>query len=82
MIENWIELFIGAVVLISPWIFGFANISLARWVNMICGLVLVLIGIWAIYGKGIAGDMAEDEAPQNGNRKQRSKSREKSNASQ
>ncbi|MDR3582710.1 MAG: SPW repeat protein [Candidatus Pacebacteria bacterium] len=74
MIENWIELFIGALVLVSPWILGFADVSLARWLNMICGAVLVLVNVWMIYGKDPGtvverGAAAPEKAPQ---RKQKS----------
>jgi hypothetical protein len=60
MIENWIELIIGALVLISPWIFGFADISLARWLNVLCGTVLVVVNAWMIYGNNPA---TIEEAP-------------------
>jgi hypothetical protein len=50
VIENWIELIVGALVLVSPWIFGFADISLARWLNVLCGTVLVVVNAWMIYG--------------------------------
>jgi hypothetical protein len=59
MIEYWIELGIGVLVLISPWILGFADISLAQWLNVICGAVLVVMNVWMIYGR----DPAVEEAP-------------------
>lgn len=51
VIENWTELVIGALVLISPWILGFAEFTLARWANVLCGTALVVINVWEIYGK-------------------------------
>lgn len=51
MIENWFELVIGVLVLISPWIFGFANIPLAEWVDVLYGTAIILINVWMIYGK-------------------------------
>ena len=60
MIENWIELIIGALVLVSPWIFGFADISLARWLNVLCGTILVLVNAWMLYGNDPA---TVEEAP-------------------
>ena len=53
------ELFVGAFIIASPWFFGFSDIALARWGNVICGLILVLINIWAIYGVAPALDPAE-----------------------
>jgi len=47
---NWVELVVGALVLVSPWLLGFSDITLARWGNVVCGLIIVLVNIWAIYG--------------------------------
>lgn len=52
MTENWTEFGVGVFVLIAPWVFGFAGIPLARWTDVLAGLVLVLVNLWAIYGKG------------------------------
>ncbi len=54
MTENWTEFGVGAFILIAPWIFGFADIPLARWTDVLAGLVLVLMNLWAIYGKDAA----------------------------
>jgi hypothetical protein len=48
--EHWTELVVGAFVLISPWLLGFSDIALAKWGNVLCGLVLVIVNVWAIYG--------------------------------
>jgi hypothetical protein len=56
VIENWFELVIGVLVLISPWVFGFANIPLAEWVDVLCGTALILINVWVIYGKDPAAE--------------------------
>jgi hypothetical protein len=56
VIENWIEFVIGALVLISPWVFGFANVPLAQWLNVLCGTALMLINVWVIYGKDSAAE--------------------------
>jgi hypothetical protein len=63
MIENWIELIIGVLVLVSPWILGFADISLAQWLNVICGAVLVVMNVWMIYGKDPAAEAAHESVP-------------------
>ena len=50
MKQHWTGLIVGAFVLASPWLLGFSNITLARWGNVICGLILILVNIWVIYG--------------------------------
>jgi len=49
--KNWTELGLGVWVLISPWLLGFSSISIMKWSNLLVGLSLVLIGIWAIFGE-------------------------------
>lgn len=51
MVENWIEGAIGAWVLLSPWLLGFANVSLAKWSSVIAGLALVIMNTWSIFGE-------------------------------
>lgn len=51
MAENWIEGAIGAWVLLSPWLLGFANISFAKWSSVIAGLALVIMNVWSIFGE-------------------------------
>jgi hypothetical protein len=50
MIENWTELVIGIIMIVSPWVLGFSDISLAKWCNVLIGLLLVIMGAWAIFG--------------------------------
>jgi hypothetical protein len=51
MFENWTELIIGFWIMVSPWLFGFSDISIMKWSNVICGLILVLINAWMLFGK-------------------------------
>ncbi len=39
---------IGVWILISPWILGFASISVALWSNIICGLILIIVGLYGL----------------------------------
>jgi len=48
---NWIELGLGLWVLVSPWLLGFASISIMKWSNLLVGLVLVLLNAWIIFGE-------------------------------
>ncbi len=60
---HWIELVVGAFVLVSPWLLGFSDITLARWGNVMCGLILILINIWAIYGNAPVPTLTENIRP-------------------
>jgi hypothetical protein len=48
--KSWTELTIGALLVVSPWTLGFSDISIARWCNVIFGLVLIIINAWTIFG--------------------------------
>ncbi|MFH0890823.1 MAG: SPW repeat protein [Candidatus Liptonbacteria bacterium] len=47
----WAEVAIGVWLIISPWILGANSAILLLWSNTIFGIVLVLAGLWSIYGK-------------------------------
>jgi len=49
MIQDWTEFVIGIIMIISPWIFGFSDISVAKWCNILLGLALVLVNAWTIF---------------------------------
>ncbi len=51
MIRNWTELVIGLWIMVSPWLLGFSSIGIMKWSNVLCGLVLVLMNAWALFGK-------------------------------
>jgi protein-disulfide isomerase-like protein with CxxC motif len=51
MVENWTELIVGIIMIISPWVFGFSDISVARWCNVLLGIVLVLVNAGMIFGE-------------------------------
>ena len=51
MAQNWACLVIGLWIMLSPWFLGFSNIAIMKWSNVICGLVLVLLNAWALFGK-------------------------------
>ncbi len=59
MIGDWIELVIGVFVIVAPWIFGFADVPLARWTDILAGLALVLMNLWEIYGGGSSSEGSE-----------------------
>ncbi len=45
-----IELAVGAVLMASPWIFGFSAFNAAAWTNLIIGGFLVILNIWLLFG--------------------------------
>lgn len=51
MEANWIGLAVGSWVLISPWLLGFASISVMKWSNLLAGLIMVLANVWKIFGE-------------------------------
>jgi len=51
MTEHWTEVVVGIIMIASPWVLGFSDISLAKWCNVLIGLVLVLMGAWMMFGE-------------------------------
>ena len=51
MIEKWTELVVGIIMIISPWVLGFSDVSLAKWCNVLIGLLLVVMAAWTIFGE-------------------------------
>lgn len=60
---RWTGLVIGIFILIAPWLFGFSEIVLARWGNVLCGLILILMNVWAIYGTSPETPSSAQEGP-------------------
>jgi len=63
MIGNWTGLFIGIMMIVSPWILGFSDISLAKWCNILLGLALVLMNAWTIFGEPTPATRTAEEEP-------------------
>jgi uncharacterized membrane protein YccC len=47
--ERWTLLVVGIWILISPWVLGFSDISVAMWSNVLCGILLAILGAWSIF---------------------------------
>lgn len=69
MIEYWTMLAIGLMMIISPWVLGFSDISLAKWCNILLGLVLAIASAWKIFGTIPADALPVIEEPQKRKRK-------------
>ena len=50
MAANWIQLFLGIWILISPWLLGFSSITVMMWSNLVIGVAFILINLWIIFG--------------------------------
>jgi hypothetical protein len=47
--KKWTELAIGIILIVSPWVFGFSDISVAKWCNVLVGLSVALIATWELF---------------------------------
>jgi hypothetical protein len=68
MAANWTELVIGIIMIISPWVLGFSDITLAKWCNVLVGLLLVIMSSWIMFGER-PRIISEGEDLQKGKRK-------------
>jgi len=48
MTKSWVQLIVGVWILASPWVFGFSDVSIGTWSNVICGVILIVIGAHSI----------------------------------
>lgn len=46
-----VQLALSIVMIASPWIFGYYEVSGARWVNVVLGLVLLFTSLFGILGR-------------------------------
>ena len=60
MFQNWTELVMGIWIVLSPWFLGFSNIAIMKWSNVLCGLALILVNAWTLFGKKPPAVDAED----------------------
>jgi len=47
--EEWVALIVGVLVIISPWVLGFAAIHPAVWSCVVLGGIVVLSSIWGLW---------------------------------
>ena len=62
MTRRWVQLVIGAWVMLSPWLLGFSGISVMKWSNVICGLALVVLNAWMLSESHLAKEMRGEES--------------------
>ena len=51
MTERWIDIVIGAWLIISPWVLGFSDSFLVKWSSVLCGIILVAMNAWILSEK-------------------------------
>ena len=49
---SWIQLVLGVIVLISPWVFNFSDVVSALWGNVILGALVAIFSLWQLFGSG------------------------------
>jgi len=59
MARSWTLFGVGLWAMISPWLLGFSEIELAKWSNVLIGLVLVLTSGWDIFGAKEIGERSK-----------------------
>jgi hypothetical protein len=47
--EDWVALIAGVLMIIAPWVLGFAAMYYAAWAFVVLGLVVALASIWEIW---------------------------------
>lgn len=50
--EEWIDMAIGAWLVISPWVLGVAALTLATWNFVIIGALVFAMAGWSLYAHG------------------------------
>lgn len=53
--EEWADIALGAWLVTSPWLLGFAGAQLAMWNVVICGVVIIASAAWTLYDEREAG---------------------------
>jgi VIT1/CCC1 family predicted Fe2+/Mn2+ transporter len=48
---EWVQVGLGACVILSPWMFGSGMHTVLFWSNVVVGLAIALLGIWEIFGR-------------------------------
>ena len=52
----WFEVFLGVWIMLSPWLLGYSGDSIMVWSNLIAGLGVFLVSLWAIFGRAGADE--------------------------
>jgi uncharacterized membrane protein HdeD (DUF308 family) len=47
--EEWVALVVGVLVVIAPWVLGFATIQSAAVVSVVLGIIVALSSVWELW---------------------------------
>ena len=47
--EEWVNLVLGAWLIVSPWVLGFAADRNAVWTDVVIGLLVAVMALWAVW---------------------------------
>lgn len=47
---NWAQIILGIWLVVSPWILGFSDINTALWDSVIIGILILISGLWCVFG--------------------------------
>jgi SPW repeat len=61
---KWTAFAAGLILIVSPWVLGFSDISLAKWCNVSVGIVLAVVGAWMIFERRAVPAVQEAAEPQ------------------
>jgi hypothetical protein len=56
--EEWINVALGAWLVIAPWILGFTAVAAAMWTHVILGLVILVFAGWSAWSAHRGGTQA------------------------
>ncbi|MGC2517856.1 MAG: SPW repeat protein [Burkholderiales bacterium] len=62
-IEEWVELVLGLLLMISPWAWGYSDNMAATLNALISGFLVTGIALWALKHLGFAGIGSEQQQP-------------------
>ena len=46
--EEWANVVLGVWLVVSPWVLGFADVTMAMWNAVIVGIVVAALALWAL----------------------------------
>jgi hypothetical protein len=45
---SWVNVALGIWLILSPFLLGYANLQLARWNEIVLGVIVVGLGVWSV----------------------------------
>jgi hypothetical protein len=46
--EEWVDIVLGVLLVISPWVLGFTGTTVARDNAVICGIIMIVLALWVL----------------------------------